>query len=113
MNTTTTNIETVQDAVKAIGAGFSISDADLRGMTFGFTFSDSDMADCPDNWRDLMAELRALQAALPAIQAVTRHAPMTSATMTRCDCGHTCPRSQAMTTSSGTACPDCYDDMAG
>jgi len=29
-----------------------------------------------------------------------------------CDCGHSVPRSQVMTTSRGTSCPDCYDKMS-
>lgn len=30
----------------------------------------------------------------------------------RCDCGHTVSRIMAMTTSTGTSCPDCYDRMS-
>jgi len=32
--------------------------------------------------------------------------------MVRCTCGHTVPRTQVMQASTGTACPDCYDDMS-
>ena len=29
--------------------------------------------------------------------------------MIRCDCGHSVPRTQVMSASRGTVCPDCYD----
>jgi len=32
--------------------------------------------------------------------------------MVRCNCGHSVARSDMMTTSSGTSCPDCYDRMS-
>lgn len=33
--------------------------------------------------------------------------------LVRCSCGHSVPRSQVMSASLGTSCPDCYDDMSG
>jgi hypothetical protein len=30
----------------------------------------------------------------------------------RCDCGHTIPVAEVMTSSSGASCPDCYDRMS-
>jgi len=33
--------------------------------------------------------------------------------MVRCDCGHKCLRSQAMSAALGSSCPDCYDRMDG
>lgn len=32
--------------------------------------------------------------------------------MVLCDCGHSVPRDQVMSTSFGTSCPDCYDRMS-
>lgn len=32
--------------------------------------------------------------------------------MILCDCGHRVPKGTVMSTSSGTSCPDCYDDMS-
>ena len=32
--------------------------------------------------------------------------------MVKCSCGHTVPRSQVMSASMGTSCPDCYDRMS-
>jgi len=32
--------------------------------------------------------------------------------MVRCDCGHSIPRNQRMSSSSGTSCPNCYDRMS-
>ena len=41
-----------------------------------------------------------------------RQAAMAQVKMVRCDCGHTVPAAQVMTTSRGTSCPDCYDHMS-
>ena len=30
----------------------------------------------------------------------------------KCSCGHTVPKSQVMSASLGTSCPDCYDEMS-
>ena len=32
--------------------------------------------------------------------------------LVRCDCGHSVPSVQVMSTSQGTSCPDCYDRMS-
>ena len=32
--------------------------------------------------------------------------------LVRCSCGHSVPRTLVMNTSTGTACPDCYDRMS-
>jgi len=32
--------------------------------------------------------------------------------MVRCDCGHLCERGLVMSTSTGTSCPECYDEMS-
>lgn len=32
--------------------------------------------------------------------------------MVKCYCGHTVPKIQVMSTSTGNACPDCYDRMS-
>lgn len=32
--------------------------------------------------------------------------------MVKCDCGHSVPRSQRMSASMGSSCPDCYDQMS-
>lgn len=32
--------------------------------------------------------------------------------LVRCDCGHSVPRSQVMSASQGSSCPDCYDRMS-
>jgi hypothetical protein len=32
--------------------------------------------------------------------------------MVCCDCGHSVPRNQRMSSSSGTSCPNCYDRMS-
>ena len=37
--------------------------------------------------------------------------PEISMEMVGCSCGHSIPRSQVMSASMGTSCPDCYDRM--
>ena len=32
--------------------------------------------------------------------------------LVRCDCGHSVPRALVMSSSTGTSCPDCYDEMS-
>ena len=38
--------------------------------------------------------------------------PTAPVEMEKCDCGHTVPKCTAMSTSTGTSCPDCYDRMS-
>ncbi len=63
---------------------------------------------------------RAEAETLTLIRRAAREARSTAATaavsepevMVMCSCGHEVPRSQVMSASRGTACPDCYDDMS-
>ncbi len=41
-----------------------------------------------------------------------RRAAQKPAELVQCSCGHTVPRSQVMSASLGTACPECYDRMS-
>lgn len=38
--------------------------------------------------------------------------PALKSDLVRCDCGHECERTLAMSASRGSACPDCYDRMS-
>lgn len=38
--------------------------------------------------------------------------PQATPVMVLCDCGHTVAKSLAMSASTGTSCPDCYDRMS-
>ena len=54
-----------------------------------------------DGSDELVAQLEA-----EALQPIRRQA------LVLCDCGHRVPKSWVMSTSLGTACPDCYDRMS-
>jgi hypothetical protein len=51
--------------------------------------------------------------ALLAEAKAKREAKLAQVEMVKCSCGHTVPRSQVMSASLGTSCPDCYDRMSG
>jgi hypothetical protein len=59
----------------------------------------------------IRAEYQAAERAARAARAAKTpvSAPVT---LHRCDCGHSVPRSTVMNTSTGTACPECYDRMS-
>ena len=59
------------------------------------------------DWYNLVRDGAAHRAAQQAQQAQRQPVEMM-----QCDCGHTVPRAQAMSASTGTACPDCYDRMS-
>jgi len=61
----------------------------------------NDSADWYSNCRDIEA-IEALRAAMPEIKIE----------MVKCSCGHTVPKHQRMSTSTGSSCPDCYDRMS-
>jgi predicted Zn-ribbon and HTH transcriptional regulator len=47
-----------------------------------------------------------------AIERERAARPVVVEDMVKCDCGHTVERSQVMSASLGTSCPDCYDEMS-
>jgi len=65
--------------------------------------SATDWESVPDMIRDMEAAKRLVKASEAAQAAIP---------MVKCSCGHTIPKSQVMSASRGTSCPDCYDRMS-
>lgn len=61
----------------------------------------------PQDWYMNCRSGRAYEEAMTRRQAAQKPVEMV-----RCSCGHTVPRSQVMSASTGTACPECYDRMS-
>lgn len=45
-------------------------------------------------------------------QAEKRAQQLQSVPLVKCGCGHSVPKSQVMSASLGTSCPNCYDEMS-
>lgn len=87
-----------------------ISDDTIRQMSYGIKYFDFGAAGISPTQRDwdvieiLRTRLQALETATPA--------KITRTDYIKCDCGHAVPRDLVMNSSSGTCCPECYDEMS-
>jgi len=106
----TMEIVTVDDAIEAMRQGTEVADATVQRLSYGLQYGEFHLPDPVDRER-----LACLRDRLSALKAARRPAPKPSGpsrTRVCSRCGCEVSASLAMTSSSGTVCPDCYDDAS-
>jgi hypothetical protein len=97
------------EAIKGLAYGLQYADSSILAETSGGAFT---CQEAEPILRELRARLASIDAARQAAKRAQQQAAAPVEKFTCAHCGGRFPRRLAMSSSTGTVCPDCYDDAS-
>lgn len=94
------------NATRARQGKLAITEEQLRN----FLLKGGEIECSATDWESIPDKIRSKEGAQALLDKV--EAERAAIPLVKCDCGHTIPKTQVMSASMGSSCPDCYDRMS-